>query len=274
MTPQDPPPYGNQPPYQPGSQEGYPYYQSGSQDPYSSYSSGPQDGYPSYQPKPQEGYPPYQPGPGMPGTYPSQQPYYPPMMPPPKKKRTGLIIGLVIVGVVLVLCIGGVSAFAFFARSVASTASNVTVPSYSNPTSSSSSSSSSSNSSSPGHHKVGDTVTLDSTWQISVDSVKTSAGDEFDKPGSGKEYLLVKVTAKNISGKSQTFSSLLQCTLRDAGGTQINETFTALGTPPDGNVQSGDKISGTLVYAVPLSHNGMTFQVLGSLEGTAATYDL
>jgi len=119
------PPYGSDPSQQPGGYPGDPYGQQ------------PQYGQPQYgPPAPQYGPPdPYaQPGPyggsygaqpgsyggAQPGSYGAQPPpqygQFPggpafPPAPPPRKSRTGLIIGLVVGGVALLLCLG-IGAFA------------------------------------------------------------------------------------------------------------------------------------------------------------------
>ncbi|WP_324609068.1 hypothetical protein [Streptomyces sp. NRRL WC-3744] len=93
--PQNPGPYGQQPPY--GQQAPGPY---GQQPPYGQQTPGP---YGSPYP-PQQPYPQQQP-------YPAQQPYpgwgVPPMAPPPKKRRVGLVLGIVggVVAAVVVLLI-------------------------------------------------------------------------------------------------------------------------------------------------------------------------
>jgi hypothetical protein len=95
------PPYGADPSQQPG---GYPPSYGAPQPP-------PPYGPPAYGPP---SYGPPQPGPPQPGP-PQPDPYgayagYPPPAPyppaPPRKSRTGLIIGLVAGGVVLLLCLG------------------------------------------------------------------------------------------------------------------------------------------------------------------------
>lgn len=53
--------------------------------------------------------------PGHPGPYPPQQPHYPPQPgPPPPRRRTGLIVALVAIGVAMVLAIGGAGLVVYF----------------------------------------------------------------------------------------------------------------------------------------------------------------
>ncbi len=125
------PPY-SAPGYNPGSQPGYADYQ---QQPSSSPNYPAQPGYPAYpQPQP-SAYSNYNAdaAPAYPG-YPQAQPGYPPQQPPlaaapgqygapgyqapaaqaPKKRRTGLIIGIVIL---LLLVVGGVAGYIYLNRS-------------------------------------------------------------------------------------------------------------------------------------------------------------
>ena len=214
--------------------------------------------------------PPQQPNQGQPyppqgQPYPPQQPYYPPQQ-PPKKSRKGLWITLGIIAALVIFGCVGVSIAASNAAKSVSTSLNKVATNTSTDTSTTSGSSA--------HHKVGESVSLDNTWQMKVISTKTSQGDEFQKPKSGNTFLLIKVSAKNISSESQGFSSLIQLTLRDKDGAEVTPTFLTGSTPPDGKVAAGDQISGTVVYEVPTSYKGYTLHVLGSLTGDPAIYDL
>src|SRR5713101_202697 len=46
---------------------------------------------------------------------------------------------------------------------------------------------------------IGASVVVDSTWTVTVNSVKTSSGDPFSTPGAGDVYLVVDMTVKNTS---------------------------------------------------------------------------
>ncbi|WP_052891303.1 hypothetical protein [Thermogemmatispora carboxidivorans] len=64
----------------------------------------------------------------------------------------------------------------------AASSSSTTAESSPTATPTSSSSSSTTSSSSSVHHKVGETVTFNNVWQITVNSVQTSPGQGFDQP--------------------------------------------------------------------------------------------
>lgn len=103
------------------------------------------------------------------------------------------------------------------------------------------------------HHKVGETVT-GSTWQVAVANVKIDTkGDQFTQPKAGDVFVVVHVVVKNVSGQSETLSSLGNFTFRDTNGNTFTEEI-GLGdkyTAPDGAVNDGEQLQGDLVYQVP-----------------------
>lgn len=102
--------------------------------------------------------------------------------------------------------------------------------------------------------KVGDVVTVGTDWQATVNSVKTSAGGDFNEPKTGDTFLEVSVTLKNISSQEQEASSLLFWSLKDSTGQQYDEAVvTDAPSTPDGKVAAEDKLTGTLSYEVPLT---------------------
>ncbi len=194
-----------------------------------------------------------------------QPPYYQPMMPPPPpKKRNGWLIGIIVgVVVLLVVC----SALGFFViRAVGQTASNIngtatTIISSITPqaTSQSTPQATPQSPSQSSHHQVGETIVADATWTVTVHGVKTSQGSDFEKPDAGKIYLLIDTSVKNTSSQTQIISSLLQFTLRDASGQQVNEAIVTFApNAPNGNVETSGLIRGTLAYQVPSGTNTYT----------------
>ena len=118
--------------------------------------------------------------------------------------------------------------------------------------------SSSTSSSGAKHFKVGDQVKVGDTYVVTVNSVKTSNGDDFSKPKSGNTFLIVDVSIKNVSSKEQNLSSLLQFTLKDSSGQKYDETFTSGATAPDGKLAAGDVVKGQIPYEVPTAQHSFT----------------
>ena len=109
------------------------------------------------------------------------------------------------------------------------------------------------------HFKVGDQVKVGDTFVVTVNSVKTSQGDDITAPKSGNTFLIVDVTVKNVSSQSQDISSELNFDLKDATGQTYTETIVDNETPPDGAVQPGDLLRGQLSYEVPNTQKSFEF---------------
>ena len=110
------------------------------------------------------------------------------------------------------------------------------------------------------HFKVGETVKTGDTWEVTVNSAKTSNGDDYEKPDAGNTFIIINVTTHNISNKEQIVSSLLNFKLKDSDGTEGKVAFLGTGTsqPPDGKVAAGDQARGDLVYQVSASKKQFT----------------
>lgn len=125
------------------------------------------------------------------------------------------------------------------------------------------------------HFKVGDQVKVGDTYVVTVNSIKTSAGDDFDKPKDGNTYVIVDVTTKNVSSKEQDLSSLLQFTLKDSSGQKYTETIVSGATPPDGKIAASDLLKGQLAYEVPASMHDFTLAFQGDIiSGGQTIWDL
>jgi len=108
------------------------------------------------------------------------------------------------------------------------------------------------------HFKVGQQVKVGDTYVVTVNSVKTDAGDDVFKPKDGNTFLIVDVSVKNVSSKEQDLSSLLQFTLKDSSGQKYNETIVSNATAPDGKIAAGDVTKGQLAYEVPAAQKSFT----------------
>lgn len=109
------------------------------------------------------------------------------------------------------------------------------------------------------HFRVGDVAKVGNTWQVTINSVKTSKGDDINKPQKG-EYLMLDVTAKNISNKEQNIFSFASFQLTDNTGMAYTETVnTNVPNPPDGKVKAGAPSRGTFTFDVPTGVKRFTF---------------
>lgn len=242
-----------------------------------SYQQGSQPQWSSQQPQqpPTYGQPPYgqpqvgqqsQTGYGQPPFQQNQQQMYqqPPMMQPipaAPKKRRGLWIALGIIAALVVFACIGVSTLALQSSNTGTVVQ----------TSQSSSSNNTSSSSQDQHFKVGQVVKVGDTWNVTVNSAKTSKGQDFSTPKSGTIYLLIDVSLKNISASEQNVSSILMFTLRDSTGQEYTESITTFTKPPDGKVESGAPLRGTLAYEVPTGQHQFTFAFQSNIVSSGQT---
>ena len=118
---------------------------------------------------------------------------------------------------------------------------------------------------------IGASVVVDSTWTVTVNSVKTSSGDPFSTPGAGDVYLVVDMTVKNTSTHYQDMSSGIQLVLKDSAGRQYRETITDFATPPDGSIKFGDFLRGQLAYEIPATAHTFFYYFQADSSGTDLT---
>lgn len=103
----------------------------------------------------------------------------------------------------------------------------------------------------PTTFSIGDTVQAD-PWQIVVSAVKTSTGSGSTTPQADNVFLLIDVSLKNTSDQAQDFSSSLSFRLQDNTGQNYQAvSIPNISPPPDGSVQAGGQIHGTLSYQIP-----------------------
>jgi hypothetical protein len=127
-----------------------------------------------------------------------------------------------------------------------------------------------------GHFKIGQQVKVGDTWIVTVNSFKTLPGDDITAPKSGDEFVGADVTVKNVSGSSQTLSSVLNFTFRDSTGQSYDETIVDNApNAPDGEVDNGGQIRGTLAYEVPTSQKSFTLTFQADITSSGgAVWDL
>ncbi len=105
--------------------------------------------------------------------------------------------------------------------------------------------------------KVGETDS-NIVWSMTLNSVKTSTGDQIDTPDAGKIYLVADVTIGNLLSYSQDVASRLSFRLQDSTGQAYDQDLNYFRTAPDGPIQPGSKLRGQLVYAVPKTMHDFT----------------
>lgn len=124
----------------------------------------------------------------------------------------------------------------------------------------------------PTTFKIGETAT-NGDWSVTVNSVKSSTSGSLGQPAAGNIYLVVDVTAENLTSTPQLVSSEASFTLKDKTGQVYNEAITGIGVPPDGTVQPGTKLRGQISYEIPKTLHEFTFQFQENVyNGNAAIW--
>lgn len=109
------------------------------------------------------------------------------------------------------------------------------------------------------HFKIGDQVKAGDLFLITINSVKTSAGGNYDYPKAGNVFMVIDMTITNISSQQQTVSTALQMILKDATGQKYDDTFVSGYNDPGGDLAPSDKVKGQMVYEVPKTQHTFTF---------------
>jgi Domain of unknown function (DUF4352) len=118
---------------------------------------------------------------------------------------------------------------------------------------------------------IGKPIVVDSIWTITVNGVKTNAGDPFSMPAAGNTFLVVDVTVKNTSTHFQDMSSGIQLVLKDSTGQQYRESITDFATPPDGSIKFGTFLRGQLAYEIPATAHTFSYYFQADASGTDLT---
>ena len=124
------------------------------------------------------------------------------------------------------------------------------------------------------HFKVGDQVNVGDTYVVTINSVKTSHGGEFDSRKSGDIFLVVDLSIKNV-GTEEEIISTLDFTLKDATGQRYDDTYMEGATDPGGKLEAGDLVKGQIVYEIPSNQHQFSFAFAPDLfSGGQTVWDL
>ena len=127
------------------------------------------------------------------------------------------------------------------------------------------------------HFKLNDVVKVGDTWNITVESAKTSPGSDYNKPTKASDvFLIVTVAMKNLSSQEQNVSSLVQFNLQDTTGQKYNPTIDPdEGATLDGKVEAGSPLKGVIAYEVPANVKSYTFNFQNDIVSSGqTTWDL
>lgn len=94
---------------------------------------------------------------------------------------------------------------------------------------------------------------------VTVTKVERSQGGTYDKPKSGKEFVIVSVTINN-EGNSNLSYNPFYFKLQNSQGQQESQTFTTVNSDTalnSGELVSGGTVSGTIAFEAPKGDTGL-----------------
>ena len=141
-----------------------------------------------------------------------------------------------------------------------SNSNNSSEPSQSESSSKTDNSSSQSNQSETKEYKVGDTISFEGE-EITLTNVQRNynTGNEYSKPASGKEFVKVTVTIKNVSNSNISLSPF-DFKIQDSNGSQ--ESLAGESYSLDDQLNSAELIpqgtkTGSMIFEVPKDDAGL-----------------
>jgi hypothetical protein len=109
--------------------------------------------------------------------------------------------------------------------------------------------------------KIGDTVQLGDNV-LTVTKVDKSAGNEFDKPKQGNEYVIVHVRIEN-HGKDTIDYNPYDFKLKNSNGQLVDPAVTSIGSDTaldSGQLDPNGKVEGTIAFEAPQGDKGLQLQ--------------
>lgn len=94
---------------------------------------------------------------------------------------------------------------------------------------------------------------------ITVTNVEKSKGNEWDKPQTGKEYVIVSVTIEN-KGKENLSYNPFDFEMQNSQGQRESTVISIINNDTElksGELIAGGKVSGTIIFEQPEGDNGL-----------------
>ena len=123
--------------------------------------------------------------------------------------------------------------------------------------------------------KVGDTITADNV-SATLESVKKLAGDEFIKPKSGNQFIVVRVKIQN-KGSDEVDYNPFDFHAKSSSG-NITDSELAPSTYKDnkeldsGKLAKGGSVEGDIIFQVPVDDHGAQLTWQPSFFGNNSDY--
>ena len=108
---------------------------------------------------------------------------------------------------------------------------------------------------------VGEPATIKDT-EITLVSYERSAGDEWDSPKEGMEYIIVTVKYRNVGDENITFNPY-DFKMKNSQGQIESQAFSIINTETalsSGELAAGGEKTGTIVFEQPVGDTGLVLQ--------------
>lgn len=123
------------------------------------------------------------------------------------------------------------------------------------------------------HLKEGQTVKI-GDFEITLNSVRTWAGDDIDHSQDGK-YVIANLTVKNVSNTVQTFSGMEMLSLDDQSGNSKEQAIIpSLKGSLENDIQPNGILSGEIAFEVEKNLTTFNLVVQGTDGKSQATFKL
>lgn len=110
-------------------------------------------------------------------------------------------------------------------------------------------------------YKIGDIIQVKDS-KLTVNEVTKSSGSEYDKPKSGYEFVIVKITLENI-GNSPISYNPYDFKMQNSQGQITEQAFTTVDQDTalqSGELAPGGKITGTIPFEQPVNDPSLQLQ--------------
>jgi len=109
---------------------------------------------------------------------------------------------------------------------------------------------------------IGDQIQI-GDFTLVVNAVSYPPGNQYNRPQSGKHFVVVDLTLENTGATAITISAPLQMYLKDSTGQKYNLDLSAQvasgGATPEGELAPGERLRGQIGYQVPQDSKGLVF---------------
>lgn len=109
-----------------------------------------------------------------------------------------------------------------------------------------------------------------------VTNVKKSQGTEYDKPDSGKEYVIVTIKIINDSDKKISYNAL-DWKLADSTGNEESESFSIVDSKTNmssGNLDAGGSLERTIPFEKPIGDTGLKLRFYDSIVDDSYAFQI